>query len=241
MQNAQELLNHFFGGAQSSPTPSEPNAARGRFNASTLINGPAGLATGALAGGLGGLLLSGKKPEKIAKSALTLGGMALVGGLAYKAWSNWKTNVPSAAIADTAISAPPPGSPFLPHDPSEQERVSLVLIRAMISAAKSDGHITDAERQRVSQQLAAVALDDEHRKFIEAELSAPLDIDFIVSAVNGPEQAAEVYAASLLAIDPSGAVEQAYLGLLAARLGLEPGLVVHLHAVSGDPKTKMAA
>ena len=42
--------------------------------------------------------------------------------------------------------------------------------------------------------------------------------------------ATEIYAASLLAIDPDGAAEQGYLALLAARLHLDPGLVDHLHA-----------
>ena len=48
------------------------------------------LATGAIAGGLAGLLLSGGKPRKLLGNALGLGGAALVGGLAYKAWQDWQ-------------------------------------------------------------------------------------------------------------------------------------------------------
>lgn len=44
------------------------------------------------------------------------------------------------------------------------------------------------------------------------------------------ETAAEIYAASLMAIDRAQAAEQAYLTLLAARLKLAPGLVDQLKA-----------
>jgi uncharacterized membrane protein YebE (DUF533 family) len=53
--------------------------------------------------------------------------------------------------------------------------------------------------------------------------------------VNGPGQAAEVYAASLLAIEVDSPAERAYLGLLAARLGLADELVASLHGAAGVP------
>ncbi len=65
---------------------------------------------------------------------------------------------------------------------------------------------------------------------ITAELDTPLDIAAIAALAQCEEQATEIYAASLLAIDPDGAAEQGYLALLAARLQLDPGLVDHLHA-----------
>ena len=40
-----------------------------------------------------------------------------------------------------------------------------------------------------------------------------------------PGTAAEIYAASRLAIDPDHPAERAYLQMLAARLGLEEGLI----------------
>ena len=44
------------------------------------------------------------------------------------------------------------------------------------------------------------------------------------------EEAAEIYAASLLAIDVDNPAERGYLGMLAARLNLDEKLVEHLHA-----------
>jgi len=51
-----------------------------------------------------------------------------------------------------------------------------------------------------------------------------LDIDQVVAAATTPELAVEIYAASVLAIDPDDPAEQAYLAMLASRLKLEPGL-----------------
>jgi uncharacterized membrane protein YebE (DUF533 family) len=45
---------------------------------------------------------------------------------------------------------------------------------------------------------------------------------------------AQIYAASLLVVDPEAPVEKAYLAMLAARLNLDVGLVAHLHANSAS-------
>ena len=66
--------------------------------------------------------------------------------------------------------------------------------------------------------------------FIDEEISRPLDIDAVAKGAGCPEQAAEIYAASLLVVDPEGPAEKGYLAMLAARLRLEPELVAHLHA-----------
>jgi len=250
MQHAKSLLDQFLGQVQTGAAPvasgtpaPQQQAGQGGFNLQDVLTGKGGLATGALAGGLAGLLLGGKKPRKLAASALKVGGIAVVGGLAYKAWNDWQNNkaagqpAPAQPPADTSLS----GTPFLPAASSEQEDLSLVLIRAMISAAKADGHVTDQERRAISTQLATLGLDGQHRAFIEEELSKPLDISAVADSARSPEQAAEIYAASLLVIDPSGAAERGYLAMLAARLGLEQGLVEHLHAgVDGMTERQVA-
>lgn len=239
MQHAKSLLDQFLGQAQTGAAPTAPGTStpsqqtgQGGFSLQDVLTGKGSLATGALAGGLAGLLLGGKKPRKLAASALKVGGIAAVGGLAYKAWNDWQNNKTAGQSAPTEppASASLSGTPFLPAASSEQEELSLTLIRAMISAAKADGHVTDQERQAISNQLATLGLDGHHRQFIETELSKPLDISAVADSARSPEQAAEIYAASLLVIDPSGAAERGYLAMLAARLGLEEGLVEHLHA-----------
>lgn len=67
---------------------------------------------GGLAGGTLANVLSGKQARKVAGSAPQPCGMALVGGLAYKAWQNYRQC--SDSMAGTGATAPPAGSAFLP-------------------------------------------------------------------------------------------------------------------------------
>lgn len=197
-------------------------------------SGSGGLAGGALAGGLAGLLLGTKGGRKIGKKALTYGGMALVAGLAYKAYRDYSSggsastpaqSAPEAASSPAPVLPPPSDSPFSPaQQPGGEEQFALVLLTAMISAAKADGHIDADEQRKIFDKLDTLALDSEAKAFVMDELRAPLDIDRVVKGAKSPEAALEVYAASRLAIDPDHPAERAYLQMLAARLGLEPGL-----------------
>ena len=270
MRDAQALLNQFLGqvdvsavtgamtgGQAQQPAQGNQQPAAGAggsgFNVDSLLSGRGGLATGAVAGGLVGLLLGGKKPKKIAKSALKLGGAALVGGLAYKAWKDYKAGQapggqtpggqapggthPSgpAAASGGGAAAPLPiedatGTAFMPTTLDEQEKLSQSLIAAMIGAAKADGHVTDEERARIGDALSKLTLAGDQRAFIEQELAKPLDVGAIADMATSEEHKLEIYAASLIAVDPEGAAEKGYLAMLAARLGLDPDLVAHLHA-----------
>jgi uncharacterized membrane protein YebE (DUF533 family) len=72
-------------------------------------------------------------------------------------------------------------------------------------------------------------LDGESKAFVFDELSAPLDINAVIAPAKTPEIAAEIYAASLVAIEADTPAERAYLQMLAARLELDPGLVEEIH------------
>ena len=87
------------------------------------------------------------------------------------------------------------------------------------------------------------ALDADDKAFVMDELRAPLDIDSVAQAARSPEEAAEIYTVSLLAIDIDSPAERGYLALLAARLKLEDALVAHLHtSVEGatEPASQQA-
>jgi uncharacterized membrane protein YebE (DUF533 family) len=203
-----------------------------------------GAATGFLGGLLGGGavgLLGSKRGRKMAKSALTYGGIAAVGALAYHAYTRYKAGQQAAATVPAAAeptapalaaepTPPPPGSGFVPDaaDRAAEQSMGVALIRSMIAAAKSDGEIDSLEGQRLFAAMDRLELDGEERSFLLEELSRPVDLDAIVGAATTPELAAEIYTASLMAIDVSNPSESAYLQLLASRLGLEPALVAEL-------------
>ena len=207
--------------------------AGGGFSLDQLLTGPGGLATGAAAGGLAAILMGGAKPKKLAKNALKVGGVALVGGLAYKAYRDWQSNRDTAA-QNHGLTNPTHNygradeTAFLPASSAAQTSLARSLARAMIVAAKADGHVNDDERQKIMAQLSAMDINQQDRAFIAAELDGPANIDAVVADATTPEIAADLFAASLLAVDPDGAAESAYLSLLAARLKLDPDLAVEI-------------
>jgi uncharacterized membrane protein YebE (DUF533 family) len=220
MFDAKQLLSQIAGNLGSS-TEAAPTGGSG-------LSGK-GLAGGALAGGLAGLLAGTKTGRKIGKHAITYGGTALLGGLAYKAWRDWQQGRPAATSTDPTLTEPPADSPFVPAR-GEEQQLNRALLRAMVAAVKADGEIDELEQRRILQHLERGDVDAADHAFVQQLLREPADIDAIVRAARCPETAAELYAASLIAIDPSRPAERGYLAMLAARLGLEQALVEHLHA-----------
>jgi uncharacterized membrane protein YebE (DUF533 family) len=193
-------------------------------------NNQSTLTKGAIAGGLVGVLLSGNA-RKLVGTGVQVGGAALIGALAYRAYQDWqqgKQAGDTAPAAPAALAAPSPA--FLPQQADQIEDLSLRLLQAMVAATKADGHVTSAERARILQQLPNLGLDSSAQDLIAAEIDAPFDVNRIAALAKSEEEAAEIYAASLLVIDPEAPAEKGYLAMLAARLNLAPGLVAHLHA-----------
>ena len=151
----------------------------------------------------------------------------------------------STGTAKTGKSAAPVGlspdqfaglSPdALPHAQPAADGGSfqLVLIRAMVAAAKADGHVDATEQQKLFGEVERLGLDSEAKAQVFDLLSQPVDMGSITGAVATPEQGAEVYLASRLAIDVDVPAERAYLDALATRLKLPAELRTHLDAQAG--------
>lgn len=230
MFDAKSLLDQFLGGAAGGATGSDSGRRSGGSN-DLLNQGKDFLSSqgGGLAlGGLAGLMLGTKTGRKIGKKAVTYGGLALVAGLAYKAYQGYQANQQGAPRPQME-SVPVEGPKETPFDaaraPGGENAFALTLLTAMIQAAKADGHIDAEEQGRIFAKMDEAELDSEAKAFLMDELRAPLDLDKVVAGVTSPESAAEIYAASRLAIDPDHRAEQAYLNMLAARLDLDPALV----------------
>ena len=199
-------------------------------------SGAAGGFAGGLAGGLAGNLLTSKSGRKLGKKTLQMGGVAAVGALAYAAYQRYTSGSQGSAnnavpSAQDTIPPAPMGSAFLPaqNDVKGQENLALNLVRAMIAAARSDGRLDAQESQAIFQRIEALGLAPEEQALLVAEMGRPVDMDAIVNSATCPETAAEIYLASLLAVDVDTAAEKSYLAMLAARLNLPPELVAELH------------
>ena len=190
------------------------------------------LTGGLLVGGLAGAMM-GKTGKKIAGTALQLGGAAAVAGLAYSAYQRYRadqTGMPekqnAAPVGDVIDVTPLEAEHFLPAagDQAATESLSLKLIRAMIDAAKADGQIDGAETDRIFGQITAPGLNDEERGFLLTEINTPRGAREIAASAASPEEAAEVYDASVMAVNPNGLAERLYLGDLARLLQLDQAL-----------------
>ncbi|MQT13837.1 tellurite resistance TerB family protein [Segnochrobactrum spirostomi] len=257
MIDTKKLLDQFLGAGASGQMAGDPLGSIGKAlqgGLGSLAGGAqdalgnkgalGGLAGGAVAGGLVSILLGSKSARKIGGKVLTYGGLAAVGAIAYSAYRNWQAGqgaagTPAAPAGGPATvsgpaaapALPPPGTPFDPASaPGGEAALAHTIVHAMIVAAKADGHVDDAERARILKQLGEIGLDGDERAFLDAELSKPLDIDGVVASATTPELAAEIYAASLIAVTADAPVGRAYLDLLAARLKLDPGLKSALEA-----------
>lgn len=176
---------------------------------------------GALAGGALAMLLGSRKARKVGGKLALYGGVAAVGMLAYKAYGDWKKQQ-----GGTAASASPQTVDALP--PPEAESHSQAILRALIAAAKADGHIDAREREVIEGEFVRVGADTELRGWLSAELEKPLDPAEVARAATSPEVAAEMYLASLLAADEQSFMERAYLDELARQLKLDDGLKAKL-------------
>jgi len=194
------------------------------------------VAAGAALGGLGLLLLGTRGGRGLVGSAATLGGLAMVGGLAYKAWQNHQAGNTPAAPAQ--IEAAPDASPFGVSGNFEQDNATAMLVlRAMIAAAACDGVVDNAERSRIIGALEGAGLDVHAAKFLDAEFARPATIAELAAAANTPALAAQAYTAARIAIEPDSMKEKAFLMNLAVALGLDEGLVAQIDAGAAAAKS----
>lgn len=194
------------------------------------------------AGGLGAVLGSvlGGGGDSV-KGALTGGALAMLAGVAFKALSEAGQAAgaggPGAAVpAGTGGAAALPLGLKAPESPAERQVLdnkARLILKGMINIAKSDGQVGLDELQRIIGKAEAAGLDDEGKDWLMAELARPLDLSAFVAEIPDQETAAEVYAASLLAVEVDTPEERDYLRQLAERTRLHPIVVQHIHQTMG--------
>jgi uncharacterized membrane protein YebE (DUF533 family) len=187
------------------------------------------LATGAVLGGLGGLLLGTKTGRELAGDAVQLGAAALIGGLAYKAYQNYKSGQPMIATGGP-VPAAPAGTGFEPQAMSNDTAVRI--IRAMIAAAAADGRIDERESEKIISAFRQSGADKEAEAFLTREIQSPATAAVLAEGVSSETEAIEIYTAARIAIDPDHPAEQSFLADLAGRLRIAPDLAARIDAAA---------
>jgi uncharacterized membrane protein YebE (DUF533 family) len=192
-------------------------------DAGNAVGGKQNLALGGL-GALAGALFGGGGKSMV--GALGGGVMALLGTMAYQALKGGSSQQPEVPLGLM--------EPQSAAERQQLEQNSEIVLKAMINAAKADGQIDQGEMQRIVGKLQESGMDEEARQYVLSEMKKPLDMEALISsAVDQPTLAAQIYAASLLAIEVDTAAEKQYLDQLAAGLGLSPEVTQRIKDMVG--------
>ncbi|WP_108500356.1 tellurite resistance TerB family protein [Paracoccus indicus] len=192
--------------------------------------------SGQAGGGLGGLLdsLSGKSGASGGGLGGMLGGLlggAAAGGAAGSLAQKGAQPSNNATFGELFNDSIANGGEPTTAPTAEQNAIAGLMLRAMIQAAKSDGKIDDAEKQRLLGHVGD-DLDDDERQFIRDQMAAPVDAKGLAADVpKGMES--QVYLMSLLAIDFDSEAEARYLNDLAVAMGLDRPTVNGIHEEAG--------
>jgi uncharacterized membrane protein YebE (DUF533 family) len=207
-----------------------------------------GLTQAALVG-LAGLMLTKRRKSGLAGHLTKLGGLALIGGLAYKAYQSQQNprqmpdqlpapETPPTRVAGTQADSAtggldlPETSRF--HPISQTEDDALLFLRTMVAAAASDGQVDEAERARIIKGLTEAGVDPQASRWLDDEMASPADVEELAASVNDPEKAAQVYAAARIAIDPDTMQEREFLNQLALALDLDPAMRAQIDDTATD-------
>ena len=115
-----------------------------------------------------------------------------------------------------------------PEEPptQDQEAMAALMLRAMIQAAKSDGKVDQAERDKLIGTLGDVSEDE--KAFVRSELQRPIDIEGLASQVPA-ELREQVYLMSVMGIDLDNRAEAQYLHDFATAMNLGRDQVNAVH------------
>ncbi len=175
-------------------------------------------------GALAGALLGGGRGAT--RGAIGGGGLAMLAALAMSALKKAgqsPSSTPQALL-----------EPQTPEDEAALEQEAEIIVKAMINAAKADGQIDDTEIKKILGKLQEDGLTEEEKELFLTEANKPLDLEEVIASAQGrPELAAQIYSASLLAIEVDTPAEQQYMQELATGLGLDPLATSHIEQILG--------
>ena len=185
------------------------------------------------AGGLGallGALMGGSKSTTV--NSLGGGMMGLLGMMAYKALKNSMSGSSATSASDASAQA------YTPATPQQQANDAEIILLAMIDAAKADGQVDADEFNKIMNSIKSSGVGQDGVNYVLQKLQGPMETAKIVSATKGrPDLAAQVYSASLMAIDVDTDAERNYLAKLAGAMGLSQQVIQNIEQLT-DPDSK---
>jgi uncharacterized membrane protein YebE (DUF533 family) len=190
-----------------------------------------------------GALGSRRKSWRRASHAVHGGGLInartllAAAGVAWGLYETWQGQRAQAAGAASGPSAgrgtpPPPPTAAAPAPAAEETGLPapvVRLLRLMISAARADGELGPAERERILAEAREVGAED----LVRRELDQPRPLGELVAGVTDPQLREQLYTLAFTIVRADETVtggERIYLAQLANRLALDAAAVARLEA-----------
>lgn len=223
-----DLLSSVLGGGQKSGAQGAGGGIGDLLSnmlgdAGKAVGGNKNLAIGGLGALVGSILGGGGKS---AGGAIGGGLMALLGALAFNALKGAGQSKPQIPAGLT--------EPQTDDEQKQLDQSSELVLRAMINATKSDGQVDQSEINRILGKFDEIGVDEEGKNFVMAQLKKPMETQQLIAEAQGqPELAAQMYAASLMAIEVDTQKEKDYLNELASGLALDAQVTGRIQQLVG--------
>lgn len=242
-RTAQSGNDGLFRGQHSPSASQKPDLGGLENMMDSILGGAPQQGRSAQTGGIGGLLeqLTGQGQLQQQSGGLndilgqlgggTAGGLGgLLGGLAKQVQAGQTQNQGSFG---EVLNSQFDSNPIREMQASaQQEAAAVLMVRAIIQAAKADGKLDDGERQKILSRLSDASPDEQ--RFVQHEFSTPVDVEGLARQTpRGMEQ--QIYMMSVMGIELDEQAEAQYLHQLASAFKLPKDQVNAIHAKLGVP------
>jgi uncharacterized membrane protein YebE (DUF533 family) len=159
----------------------------------------------------------------------------------FETWQSQQQTAGTGAASPTPGASPPPtaATPAAAPAPDESGVPAPVarLLRVMISAARADGELGPAEREKILAEAREVGAEE----LVRSEIEKPRPLGELVAGVTDPDLKRQLYTLAFVIVRADETVtgaERIYLAQLANRLGLDAAAVA---AIEGEAAARIDA
>lgn len=199
-------------------------------------------------GGMGGLLgagalgtLLGQVLPKGAANAVGLAGIGAVAWNFYKKWAQQQGSTPTETAANRDSGWEELFGSTRQVDKVASDPTGMLLLRAMIFAAKADGHMDSVEQGRIEMMLQQMYPGQDISTLLQHFAHESVDPALLAREVQTREQGEDLYRLSCLIVDVDNYMERTYLNGLAQALGLDEASRNALEQEAEEAKRQLAS
>ncbi len=124
---------------------------------------------------------------------------------------------------------------------ASQDPTAMLLLRAMVFAARADGHIDAAEEARIGKFLPQMFPGQDTSRLMQSLMQEPLDPAALAAQVGSVEQGEDLYRLSCLIMDVDHFMERSYLDGLAQSLRISADRKNLLEQEAAQARQQLAA